>query len=58
MVPFPRNGDLVGRERYIQSIEAKLCIPNTYCRVALVGLGGIGYVTCSMSFSLPGLALY
>ena len=44
MVPFQRNKDLIGREKYIQSIETKLCVPNKYCRVALVGLGGIGYV--------------
>lgn len=45
MVPFQRNGDLIGREKYIQSLEAKLCVPNKYCRVALVGLGGIGYAS-------------
>ena len=58
MVPFQRNGDLVGRERYIQSLETKLCIPDKYCRVALVGLGGIGYDACSTSFSILQLTLY
>ena len=50
VVPFQRNGDLIGRTTYIQSLETKLCVPNKVCRVALVGLGGIGYVTCSRSF--------
>lgn len=53
MVPFQKNGDLIGRKEYIQSLETKLCVPNEYCRVALVGLGGIGYVTCLMSLSIP-----
>ena len=57
MVPFQRNGDLIGREKYLQSLETKLCIPDRYCRVALVGLGGIGYDTCS-SFSIPQLPSY
>ena len=58
MVPFQRNGDLVGREKYIQSLETKLCIPDRYCCVALVGLGGIGYDACSTFFSILQLALY
>lgn len=53
MVPFQKNGDFIGRQEYIQSLEKKLCVPNTYCRVALVGLGGIGYVTCSTYFPMP-----
>lgn len=49
MVPFQRNGDLIGRETYIQNLATKLRVPNNYCRIALVGLGGIGYVSCSTS---------
>ena len=45
MVPLQRNSDLIGRGEYIQSLETKLCVTKKYCRVALVGLGGIGYVT-------------
>ena len=48
MVPFQRNGDLIGREKCIQSLEAKLCVPDKFCRIALVallaGLGGVGYL--------------
>ena len=58
MVPFQRNGDFIGRESFIQSLEKKLCVPNRYCRVALVGLGGIGYVSCLTSFSILQIALY
>ena len=58
MVPFQRNGDLIGREMIIQSLETKLCVPNKYCRVALVGLGGIGYVTRSTSLSISKFTLY
>lgn len=36
--PFQRNGGLIGREKYIQSLERKPCVD---CCVALVGLGGI-----------------
>lgn len=56
MVPFPGNGDFIGRQEYIQSLEEKLCVPNEYCRVALVGIGGIGYVTCSTYLSIPPFA--
>ena len=55
MVSFRGNREFIGREDYIQSLETKLCIPNQYCRVALVGLGGIGYVI-RLSFSIPQLA--
>lgn len=41
-VPLWRNGALIGREEYVQRLETRLCIPNKHCRVALVGLGGVG----------------
>ena len=52
MVPLQRNGDLIGREECIRKLETKLCVPNKYCRVALVGLGGIGYATLPTFFSI------
>ena len=58
MVSCQINGDLIGRGKYIQSVETRLCVPNKHCRVALVGLGGIGYVPGSTNFSIPQLALY
>ena len=58
MVPFQRNKELIGREGYIQSLETKLCVPNRYCRVALVGLGGIGYVTLSIFFSITLITVH
>ena len=47
MVPIQGNRDLIGREQHIQSLETRLCVPYKHCRVALVGLGGIGYAICS-----------
>lgn len=41
-VSLQRTGDLVGRGNHIQSLKTKLGVPNKHCRVALVGLGGIG----------------
>ncbi|MCJ1271298.1 hypothetical protein MMC22_011198 [Lobaria immixta] len=51
MVPFQRNRDLIGREEYIQKLETKLCVPNKHCRVALVGLGGIGKTRIALEYA-------
>ena len=42
MVPTLSSDDFVGREDTLAQLEAKLCLPDKYCRVAVVGLGGIG----------------
>jgi hypothetical protein len=41
MVPVRWNDDFVGRTEILAALESKLCKGN-YCRVALVGLGGMG----------------
>ncbi len=45
MVPVRWNDDFVGRTEILAALESKLCKGN-YCRVALVGLGGMGQVNC------------
>lgn len=40
---FQMSGDLIGREMVIHDLEKKLFIDDKHCRVALVGLGGVGY---------------
>ena len=42
MVPCLPMTDFTGREETTTDLEAKLCLPDRYSRVALVGLGGIG----------------
>lgn len=51
MVPFQRNEDLIGREKFIQILETKLCVANKYCRVALVGLFGIGKTRIAFEYA-------
>lgn len=51
MVPFQRNGDLIGREKCIQSLEAKLCVPDEFCRIALVGLDGVGKTRNALEYA-------
>lgn len=43
-VPFPRDPDYVHRGQIVNEIRRKLSVPGA--RVALVGLGGVGYVRC------------
>jgi hypothetical protein len=45
-VPFPRDPDYVRRSLLIEQIHTKLSVPGA--RVALVGLGGVGY--CILEF--------
>ena len=42
LVPVQLSEDFVGRKEVLADLESKLCLPEKHCRVALVGLGGIG----------------
>lgn len=42
VVPVQSSEDFVGRKEVLADLESKLCLPEKHCRVALVGLGGIG----------------
>lgn len=42
LVPVQSSEDFVGRKEVLADLESKLCLPEKHCRVALVGLGGIG----------------
>lgn len=41
-VPIQSSDDFVGRKEVLADLESKLCLPEKHCRIALVGLGGIG----------------
>jgi hypothetical protein len=47
VVPFNRDEDFVGREDVIGEIDHILSDPKKARRVALAGLGGVGYVEIS-----------
>ena len=42
MAPVRPATDFTGREGIMTDLDAKLCLPDKYSRVALVGLGSIG----------------
>ena len=44
LVPIQWAEDFTGREAQIKLLDSKLCHTGKHARVALVGLGGIGYV--------------
>lgn len=46
-LPFRRDEDFVGREAILQQVDHKLANPPSLRRVALIGLGGVGYITLS-----------
>ncbi|KAK0516392.1 hypothetical protein JMJ35_000995 [Cladonia borealis] len=41
-VPTLSSNEFVGREETMADLASKLCLPATHCRVAVVGLGGVG----------------
>jgi hypothetical protein len=45
MVPSARDPDFVGREHAIHEIMQRLSSDDIHQRVALVGLGGVGYAS-------------
>ena len=55
MVPFQKNGDLIGRKEYIQSLETKLCVPNIYYRQRIIT--GTDHFEKLTSFSNLGVVL-
>ena len=42
VVPTLSSQDFVGREKTMADLASRLCLPGTHCRVAVVGLGGVG----------------
>ena len=42
LVPTLSSKDFVGREETMAELASRLYLPNTDCRVAVVGLGGVG----------------
>jgi len=44
LMPFTRDEDFISRDDIIQEIDRIFSVPNTIRRVALTGLGGVGYV--------------
>jgi hypothetical protein len=49
-MPFPRDDQFVGRESIMTSLDGKFqskALHNNHLRVALVGIGGIGYVNAA-----------
>ena len=43
-IPYERDESFTGRENVLQIIDQMLSSPKALCRIALVGLGGVGYV--------------
>ena len=41
-VPTLSSKNFVGREEIMADLASRLCLPETHCRVAVVGLGGVG----------------
>ena len=41
-VPALSSKEFVGREETMADLVGRLCLPETHCRVAVVGLGGVG----------------
>lgn len=51
MIPFARDEDFVGRENILEKLSNMFSEPKKYLhRVALQGLGGVGYGTLHSSF--------
>ena len=42
VAPTLSSYEFVGREETMADLAIKLCLPETHCRVAVVGLGGVG----------------
>ena len=42
LVPTLSSKDFVGREETMAELASRLCLAKTHCRVAVVGLGGVG----------------
>lgn len=42
LVPTLSSKDFVGREDTMAELVSRLCLPKMHCRVAVVGLGGVG----------------
>ena len=51
VMPFERDEDFVGREDIIKMIDESFSKSQYNRRVALVGLGGIGYETIDLDYS-------
>ena len=41
-VPTLSSKNFVGRKEMMADLASRLCLPETHCRVAVVGLGGVG----------------
>ena len=42
LVPTLSSKEFVGRKETMAKLASRLCLPKTHCRVAVVGLGGVG----------------
>ena len=42
VVPTLSSNEFVGREEIMADLTSRLCLPEKHCRVAVVGLGGVG----------------
>ena len=51
VMPFERDEDFVGREDIIKMIDESFSKSRSTRRVALVGLGGIGYEIIDLEYS-------
>ena len=64
VIPFVRNGNFVGRETILETVERQLELPKSNHRVALWGLGGVGksQVALELAYraqtSSPGLSCF
>ena len=55
-MPFAQDKDFVGREDILRSIEQGFAQPTTLRRIALAGLGGVGYVVSPGKTSIADIA--
>lgn len=53
MVPFTRNPSFIGRDAYLKDLAVRIELGDRHSRVALVGLGGVGYRVSIAPFSIP-----
>ncbi len=51
MVPFQWSDSFTGREVELQKMDEYLCLQGKHCRIALVGLGGIGKTRLALEFA-------
>ena len=42
LVPVQQSDDFTGRKEVMEYLESRLCLEDRYCKVAIVGLGGMG----------------